>query len=95
MKTKLLSVLYFFIGIVFIVLENRSSFLPGLVVKALIIPVLVILFLVNLRPNKNRFHWLMFAGLFFSWAAVIMSTYVTAQFLIVLGYIKQYREKLQ
>jgi len=68
MKTKVLSVLLFIIGSVFIFTEYHSSFLPGTVIKALIIPVLMILFLVNLRLRHNLLHRLMFAGLFFSWS---------------------------
>ena len=55
-------------GLISIILQNQSSFLAGLVVKALIIPVLISLALVNLSPLKNRLQKLMVAGLFFSWA---------------------------
>jgi uncharacterized membrane protein YhhN len=72
MKTSVLSILYFITGFLYIVLQNHSSFLPGFVTKALIIPVLMILFIVNLRPGINRFNKLLFAGLFFSWAGDVI-----------------------
>ena len=72
MKTALLSVVYFFIAFLFIVLQDQSFFTGGLVIKSLIVPVLMILFMVNLNPGLNRFHRLMFAGLFFSWSGDIV-----------------------
>ena len=45
---------------------------PVFVTKALIIPVLMILFLVNLNPLRNRLHLIMFTGLFFSWAGDVI-----------------------
>jgi uncharacterized membrane protein YhhN len=72
MKTKVLTLLYFFIGILFIVLPDQSGFLMGLVVKTLIIPVLMFLFIINRRPCSNLFCKLMFAGLFFSWGGDVI-----------------------
>jgi uncharacterized membrane protein YhhN len=72
MKNSAISILYFFIGLISIILLNQPSFLPGFISKALIIPVLVILFLANLNPGKNRLHVLMFSGLFFSWAGDVV-----------------------
>jgi len=72
MKTKVLSLLYFITGFLFIVLQDRSSFFTGLVIKTLIIPLLMILFMVNLRPVINRSHWLIFAGLLFSWSGDVI-----------------------
>jgi uncharacterized membrane protein YhhN len=68
MKNSAISIVYFIIGLISIILLNQTVFLPGFISKALIIPVLVILFLVNLSPGKNRLHVLMLSGLFFSWA---------------------------
>jgi uncharacterized membrane protein YhhN len=77
MKTKVLTLLYFFIGILFIVLPDQSGFLMGLVVKTLIIPVLMFLFIINRRPCSNLFCKLMFAGLFFSWGGdVILEAHI-------------------
>ena len=72
MKKSGISLIYFFIGIIFILLPVQSSFIIELVIKALIIPVLIILFLVNINPLLNRLHRLMFAGLLFSWAGDII-----------------------
>ncbi len=68
MKKQGITILYFAIGLLSIILQNQSSFLAGLVVKALIIPVLTSLALFNLSPLTNRLQKLMIAGLFFSWA---------------------------
>ena len=88
MKTKVLSIIYFITGIVFIVLEYKSSFIPGLVIKVLIIPVLVMLFLTNLRPITNLNHRLMLAGLFFSWAGdLILEFSLRNEQLFIIGLI--------
>ena len=75
-RTKVLSLVYFLIGSVFIGLQDQPSFFPGLVTKTLIIPMLIIILIVNIRPLSNRLYWLMLAGLFFSWAGdVILEFY--------------------
>lgn len=68
MKKPGISVLYFLVGLIAILLLNQSAFWPGFFAKALIIPVLMILFIININPFTNRLHRLLFAGLFFSWA---------------------------
>ena len=68
MKNTVISIIYFLIGIICIILLNQSVFWPGFVSKALIIPVLIILFLANVNPLSNKLQKLMLAGLFFSWA---------------------------
>jgi uncharacterized membrane protein YhhN len=68
MKTRVLSFLYFLTGILFILLEDHSSSLTELILKALIIPWLIVIFIMNLRPFANRINILIFAGLLFSWA---------------------------
>jgi uncharacterized membrane protein YhhN len=60
------------LGIMSIILQNQSSFYPELIVKALIMPMLMILFLKKLNPLKHRLHALMFMGLFFSWAGDVV-----------------------
>jgi uncharacterized membrane protein YhhN len=72
MKNPAISVIYFFIGLISIILLNQSNFWPGFFAKALIIPVLIILFSVNLKPLKNRSDRFMFAGLLFSWAGDVV-----------------------
>ncbi|MCX6330981.1 MAG: lysoplasmalogenase [Bacteroidia bacterium] len=72
MKTKLLSVIYFLIGILYILLNGHSSFLTGLIIKSFIIPVLIIIFIINFRNTFNKLSALILAGLFFSWAGDIV-----------------------
>jgi uncharacterized membrane protein YhhN len=72
MKNPAISVIYFFVGLISIILLNQSNFWPGFIAKALIIPVLMILFSVNLKPFKNWSHRFMFAGLFFAWAGDVI-----------------------
>src|SRR5664280_149892 len=72
MKNLSISAIYFFIGLISIILLNQPLFLPGFISKALIIPILVIFFLVNLNPGKNRLHTLILVGLFFSWAGDVV-----------------------
>jgi uncharacterized membrane protein YhhN len=72
MKNSAISIVYFIIGLISLILLNQTVFLPGFISKAFIIPILFILFLVNLNPGKNRLHSLMLAGLFFSWAGDIV-----------------------
>lgn len=68
MKTAVLAIMYFLTGSVFIVYQRHLPVLPVFVLKAAIIPLLMFLFIVNLKPSKNRLHLLMITGLFFSWA---------------------------
>ena len=68
MKTKLLSVIYFLIGVFYIVLHDHSSFLTGLIIKGLIIPMLIIIFILNFRKSFNKLSALILAGLILSWA---------------------------
>lgn len=60
--------MYFLSGITFILLNYNPGFLPEIAVKGVIIPLLIILFLVNITPGHTRSHWLMLLALFFSWA---------------------------
>ncbi len=65
MKTKILTVIYLLTGIIYTALDFHLSFLPGLVLKGLIIPVLITIYLLNARKNFNIF---ILAALIFSWA---------------------------
>jgi len=86
MKKPGISLIYFLAGIIFILLPAKSPFIIELVLKSLIIPVLMILFLVNINPFLNSLHRLMFAGLFFSWAGdVILEFSVKNGNLFVMG----------
>lgn len=72
MKNLAISFVYFVIGLFQIILQNHPSFYPGLIAKALIIPILILLLLLNLNPLTNRLHGFMIAGLLFSWAGDII-----------------------
>jgi uncharacterized membrane protein YhhN len=72
MKTKLLPVIYFLTGILYILLHGHSSFLTGLIIKGFIIPILIIIFILNFRNTFNKLSALVLAGLFFSWAGDIV-----------------------
>jgi uncharacterized membrane protein YhhN len=71
-KNSVISIIYLIIGVICIILLNQPAFWPGFMVKALIIPVLIMLFLLNLKPLTNRLHLFMIAGLLFSWAGDII-----------------------
>jgi uncharacterized membrane protein YhhN len=68
MKNTGISLFYFLIGLIYIIFQPSLLFLPGLITKALIIPLLIVFFLLNLNPLENRIHFFMLAGLFFSWS---------------------------
>ena len=68
MRTMVLSIIFFVIGILFLLTGNYPSFPAALILKTLMIPVLAVIFIVNLKPGDNFLHKLMLTGLFFSWA---------------------------
>jgi len=71
MKTKVLTVIYILIGITYTVLDSHLSLIPGLVLKGLIIPFLIIIYLLNARQNRRI---TILAALFFSFGGdVILS----------------------
>ena len=72
MKYSVISAIYFIVGLICIILLDQSIFWPGFVAKALIIPVLIILFIVNINPLTGRLHMFMIAGLLFSWAGDVV-----------------------
>jgi uncharacterized membrane protein YhhN len=72
MKTLRIAIMYILAGVLFLLFENGNYVLPVFILKALIIPVLIVLFLVNIRPAGNRFHIFMLAGLIFSWAGDVL-----------------------
>jgi uncharacterized membrane protein YhhN len=71
-KNSIISIIYFLVGLISIILLNQSAFWPGFFSKALIIPVLIILFLANYYPLSYKLQWLMLAGLLFSWAGDVI-----------------------
>ena len=67
-RTWILSMLYFLIGFIYIILPVIPVSVPPLAVKALIIPILIIVFKVTVRNENTISNWLIYAALFFSWA---------------------------
>lgn len=67
-RTRILSMLYFLIGILYIMLPVIPVSIPPLAVKALIIPILIVIFKVTVRNDITISNWLIFAALIFSWA---------------------------
>ncbi|HYW96485.1 MAG TPA: lysoplasmalogenase [Bacteroidales bacterium] len=80
MKQSTFSLYYFSIGILFIVLEHLHSFLPALIVKALIIPALMLYFYSRAKTSLTTFHRLILLGLFFSWLGDILLQFSNAGF---------------
>lgn len=72
MKNTVTTIFYFLTGALFLLIENSVSFVPAFILKALMVPMLVILFLFNLKPVANRLHMLMLAGLLFCWAGDVL-----------------------
>lgn len=72
MKSFLLSILYFTVSVLFIIVKYDHPFLPPLLLKSLIIPILLVIFLINLNPSGNRFHIMILLGLAFSWAGDVL-----------------------
>lgn len=86
MKSLLLSILYFIISALYILSAYHFSVAPQLLLKSLIIPVLIIIFILNVRVTENRFHLFILAGLVFSWAGdVILQLDSNGTDLFVLG----------
>jgi uncharacterized membrane protein YhhN len=72
MKKPGISILYFIIGLIQIVLQTHPGSAAGFIAKAMIIPVLIIIFLANIKIQLSLLNWLMLAGLIFSWGGDIM-----------------------
>jgi uncharacterized membrane protein YhhN len=72
MKFRTLSTLYFTMGIVFIALETIGQLWPGILAKALIIPVLFIIYFRYIRKALNQFHTMILAALVFSWCGDVL-----------------------
>jgi len=89
MITKILSAAYFLIGLLFIVIHNYSSQLTDLILKGLILPVLIIIFIINREKDHMLLNSLMMAGLFFSWAGdvVLQFSFVPGLILFLLAHI--------
>lgn len=69
MKTKILTVIYLLAGLIYTALDSHLSFLPGILLKGIIIPLLTIIYLVNARHNLKI---AILAALIFSWAGDVV-----------------------
>jgi len=67
MTTRTLSTIYFSVGIITIALETIGTRWPALIAKALIMPVLIIIFFRLIKSQMNNFHRLIISALLFSW----------------------------
>jgi uncharacterized membrane protein YhhN len=72
MKTRIVSVLYFLSGIAFILLKHTPGVIPQFLVKAILIPFLILIFIINIRPVIMTSRWILFFALFFSWAGDVV-----------------------
>lgn len=68
MKTVVISVLYFMTGILYVILKPHTTFYEDLFIKSLIIPLLIVIFIIEMRHIMTPLSFIMLAGLFFSWA---------------------------
>jgi uncharacterized membrane protein YhhN len=67
MTTRTLSTIYFSIGIVCIAFETIGARWPALIVKALLMPVLFIIYYRPIKDQVNNFHRMIISALLFSW----------------------------
>jgi uncharacterized membrane protein YhhN len=67
MSTRNLTIFYFVVGIIFIALETFEVIWISIAIKALIIPLLMLLYYRLVRSQMNSFHRLILAALLFSW----------------------------
>jgi len=72
MKTRVLSILYFVIGALFIITHYCHISNVAFISKVMIMPPLMVIFILNLKVGSNRLHKFMFAGLFFSWIGDVL-----------------------
>ena len=72
MKNTIISASYFMISIVFISYGSIASPLVALILKALIIPVLMLLMILNLKTSENRSNKFIILALIFSWIGDIL-----------------------
>jgi uncharacterized membrane protein YhhN len=72
MKIRILTFLYFAVGLLFIIAPGDSGFLIPFMLKALLIPVLAVIYAVSVKPENNQNHTFMFMALFFSWCGDII-----------------------
>ena len=69
--TRILTLIYFLAGLVYILTESSSETLIRHVLKGSLIPFLIIIFVAGVKNNLKGTDLLFAAGLFFSWAGDI------------------------
>lgn len=67
MKQNSFTLLYFCLGVLFIILDGLNLFIPSLLVRALIMPSLMIFYHSRIKGNYTLVHSLVMMGLGFSW----------------------------
>jgi uncharacterized membrane protein YhhN len=67
MNPRSLSTIYFSVGIIFIALETIELTWPAIVVKALIMPILFLLYCLLIRKQWNNFHRMILSAFILSW----------------------------
>jgi len=72
MARRIIIFIYFLTGAAFILIEGNSAFLPLFLLKALLMPVLILLWLLSTTPAKGKQQPFLIAGLLFSWAGDII-----------------------
>jgi uncharacterized membrane protein YhhN len=85
MKTRILSVLYFAVSLLFIIIEMNAGNNIAIINKALIMPLLAVILIINMRPSYMRMDILIIAGLFFSWAGDIFLELPDSEVMFVPG----------
>jgi uncharacterized membrane protein YhhN len=68
MKTKVLTALYFLTGFQYILSQYYHWIIPAVLIKALIIPLLMLILCANISKENRRMNILIFSALIFSWA---------------------------
>jgi len=72
MRTRLLTLLFAANGIATIVLGELDYSVAAFITKAMIVPLLLVVFLENLWPLAEKLQWALLAGLIFSWIGDIL-----------------------
>jgi uncharacterized membrane protein YhhN len=67
-RSQIFSIFYFLIGFTYILLPVVPFYIPPLAVKALIIPLLILIFKMTIKKDNTLSNRLIFIALFFSWA---------------------------
>lgn len=72
MKNLILTIVYFSIGILFLIAGDYRSFIPALVLKCMMMPALMIYFLSNSKGLRSKTVFTILSALVFSWAGDIL-----------------------